>query len=249
MPNRHLFPNATLPLPVVIQNGGSGPRVFDFDDQVFRLVKWHPSSHGITATYSELAASRLAQLLSAPALRAMPVWIPEPMLPSPGQNVHLGFTFLHGENFLDTDYPSIKNRAVLPAAALQLCWLRVGDQQGHNQYLWRHDEILPDKTSRTTNHFMLIDLAAMFETHDWSGSDLGDGKQAYNLPTHLKAELSMKLMEPYLEAVQDIPEEDILGCFVSPEDWGLPASLAEKATTYLLKRRPHLADIVTASLS
>ena len=62
-------------LPITLQNGGSKPRVCDFDDKVRRLVKWHPSIHGLTATYSELVASRLGQLINVPVIRGTIVYV------------------------------------------------------------------------------------------------------------------------------------------------------------------------------
>jgi hypothetical protein len=79
---QHSVPNAILVHPVVLPNGGSRPRVCDFDDMVLRLVKWHPSNHGFTSTYSELAASRLGQLIEAPVIRGSVVYVHTKLLPT-----------------------------------------------------------------------------------------------------------------------------------------------------------------------
>ena len=50
--DKYSVPNATIPFPKVIENGGSNPRFYDFDDGVLRLVKWHPSQHGAKACYN-----------------------------------------------------------------------------------------------------------------------------------------------------------------------------------------------------
>ena len=69
-------------MPYAPANGGSQPRFCDFDDMALRLVKWHPSRHGLTATYSELVASRLAQLIEAPVIRGTIVYVDLQLLPT-----------------------------------------------------------------------------------------------------------------------------------------------------------------------
>jgi hypothetical protein len=150
MITEHSVPNATLAFPTALPNGGSQPRVCDFDDLVLRLVKWQPSNHGATATYSELAASRLGQLIEAPVLRALVVYVDMALLPGGlsgrvKQPFHVGFTYSPGQNFTAADYAHIQNRSALPAAAVHLAWLKVGDQESHNQYLFQLEQVLPDK--------------------------------------------------------------------------------------------------------
>lgn len=70
LPTRESVPNAVYVFPHALP-GASNPRVCDFDDMVLRVVKWHPSIHGLTSTYSELVASRLGQLIEAPVVRGM----------------------------------------------------------------------------------------------------------------------------------------------------------------------------------
>jgi hypothetical protein len=125
-------PNAQCLFPEVFPDGASQPRACDFDDMALRLVKWQPSVHGLTATYSELAASRLGQLIAAPVIRGTIVYV-DPTLLSESlaqrlpQPFHVGFTFAPGQNFRETDYTQIKNVARLPAAAVQLAWLQIAD--------------------------------------------------------------------------------------------------------------------------
>jgi hypothetical protein len=142
--NRHSVPNATLGLPGKPVNGGSKPRFYDFDDGVTRLVKWSPSPHGNKACFNELVASRLGQLIDAPILRGIIVYVSDDIIPAdhradgatPG--FHFAVTRMQGENFVAPGhYAEIENGSELPAAAVHLAWLAIGDQQGHNQYLQR----------------------------------------------------------------------------------------------------------------
>src|SRR5215217_6012202 len=196
--------------------GGSGAHFCDFDDEVIRLVKWHPSVHGITATYSELVASRLGQLIEAPVVRGMVVHVDPDLLP-PGlqdkgaQPFHVGFTHLEGQDFTEADYDAIDNKLSLPRAAVQLAWLQIEDQQGHNQYLYRTEQVLPDNTRRKKSHFIVIDQAAMGGAHDWSGQDLRPDA-AYSLPAPLIRRVSMNDVEPILVHLNSIEEEDIRSC-------------------------------------
>jgi hypothetical protein len=166
--------------------GGSAAHFCDFDDEVIRLVKWHPSAHGITATYSELVASRLGQLIEAPVVRGTVVHVDPDLLSLELQNkgvqpFHVGFTHLEGQDFSEADYDAIDNKFSLPKAVVQLAWLQIEDQQGHNQYLYRTEQVLPDNTRRKKSQFIIIDQAAMGGAHDWSGQDLRPDA-AYSLP-------------------------------------------------------------------
>jgi hypothetical protein len=170
-------PNATWVSPVATGGGASAPRTCDFDDKVLRHVKWHPSNHGLTSTYSELVASRIGLLFGAPVLRGVVVYVAMEKLPSEikarvSQPYHLGFVYSPGKDFVEDDYKSIRNTAALPAAAVLLTWLQVGDQVGHNQYLFQLERVFPDKTTEKMNDFLLIDLAAICGVHDWSGHPL-----------------------------------------------------------------------------
>jgi hypothetical protein len=251
---QHSVPNATLVHPVVLPNGGSQPRVCDFDDMVLRLVKWHPSSHGFTSTYSELAASRLGQLIGAPAIRGILVYVHTKLLPRDLSNrvtqpFHVGFTFSPGKNFSDADYTNIQNDAALPAAAVHLAWLQVGDQEGHNQYLYQLEQVLPDRTTRRMNHFILVDQAAVCGSHDWSNAELNPAGP-YNLPQHLKSRVKMTSIEPILQHVNALAEETIRSCFESyPDEWNTKPNLVQKIVDFILQRRKHLGDILRANLT
>ncbi len=232
--------------------GGSGARFADFDDEIIRLVKWHPSAHGVTATYSELVASRLGQLIEAPVVRGTVVYVDPELLPpeSRGQDpqpFHVGFTHLEGQDFSDADYEAIDNEVALPRAAVQLAWLQIEDQQGHNQYLYRTEQVLPDNTRRKRSEFVIIDQAAMCGSHDWSGQNLRPDA-AYTLPAPLVSKISMDEIEPVLEQLSAVEEDDIRSCFDSrPDSWGITDSLANKATEFVLERREHLEGVLRAN--
>jgi hypothetical protein len=237
-----------------MSNGGSQPRVCDFDDMVLRLVKWHPSN-GLTSTYSELAASRLGQLIDSPVVRGSVVFVDMGLLPPEFQGrimqpYHIGFTYAPGQNFSEADYGGIKNTTALPAAVVHLAWLQVGDQETHNQYLYQLEHVLPDRTIRKMNHFILVDLACICGCHDWSQVALNSPNGSYNLPPHLKSRVQMPAVEPLLQRVGAIPEEAIRSCFDShPEEWGIGDDLVRKVTDYIVERRKYLADILKASLT
>jgi hypothetical protein len=104
--NQHSVPNATLGLPGKPIDGGSQPRFYEFDDAVTRLVKWSPSPHGNKACFNELVASRLGQLIDAPILRGIIVYVSDEIIPmdhraegaKPG--FHFAVTRMPGENFV-----------------------------------------------------------------------------------------------------------------------------------------------------
>ena len=251
---KHAVPNATLVFPTAFPNGGSQPRVCDFDDMVLRLVKWHPSNHGLTATYSELIASRLGQLIEAPVVRGSVIYVDTALLPPEvagrvTQPFHVGFTFSPGQNFKEADYERIKNPAALPAAVVHLAWLQVGDQEGHNQYLYQLERVLPDNTTRKMNHFILVDQAAICGCHDWSKAPMDKPQSPYNLPPHLNTKVTMSAVSPIVERVKSIPEETIRACFDGlPDDWSIGANQVQRVTEYLLSRRNHLGDILRTHL-
>lgn len=247
-------PNATLLLPWVPEDGGSQPRVCDFDDMVIRLVKWHPSSHGLTASYSELVASRIAQLTEAPVIRGNIVYVDPVLLPSAlrdrvRQPFHVGFTYSPGHNFREADYTGIQNSAALPAAAVHLAWLQVEDQRGHNQYLYQLEQVLPDKTTRRMNHFVSIDQAFLCGTPDWSTASLDRPEASYELPAHLKSRVSMSSVERLIELVRSIDEGTIRSCFdFYPESWSIPPDSVERLTDFVLRRRQHLGAVLRSNL-
>jgi hypothetical protein len=167
----------------------------------------------------------------------------------PRKGVHTGFTYSPGQNFSQADYASIQNRASLPAAAAHLAWLLVGDQQGHNQYLYQLEQVLPDKTTRKMNHFILIDQAAICGSHDWTNADLSDTARPYDLPNHLKTQITFADVEPLVEEIKKLAEDDIRACFdSSPQEWGISSSMVNKVTDFLAQRRGHLADVLRNGL-
>ena len=253
---RESIPNAAYVYPHPLP-GASNPRVCDFDDMVLRVVKWHPSVHGLTSTYSELAASRLGQLIEAPVIRGTVTYVEPALLPPEmtsqaaqpvTQPFHVGFTYSPGEDFKEDDYAKIKNTPALPAAAVQLAWLQIADQEGHNQYLYQLEQVLPDKTTRKMNHFIIVDQAAICGAHDWSNAHL-QPEAEYNLPPHLRSKVSLDDIEPVLEDVMSLKEEDIRSCFNShPSDWGITDDLVAKVTDFVLERRDHLSDVLERNL-
>jgi hypothetical protein len=251
---RHSVPNATYVHRHSLPNGGSAPRVCDFDDLVLRLVKWHPSSHGLTSSYSELVASRLGQLIDAPVIRGTVVYVDPELLPlgqlaGRDQPFHVGFTYLPGQNFQEDDYLSIGNSSALPAAAVQLAWLQIGDQEGHNQFLARLEQVLPDKTTRKLNQFIIVDQASMCASHNWSTLELNSPQASYRLPRHLGRRLSMPAVEPVIADVQALDSDTIRACFEDfPPEWGITREMVDKVASFVLRRRQHLSDILRADL-
>jgi len=224
---------------------------------VLRVIKWHPPPLGLTSTYSELAASRLGQLIEAPVVRGAvvhvdPAQLPEELTTQAAQPItqpfHVGFTYSPGEDFRPEDYDKIENTPALPAAAIQLAWLQIADQEGHNQYLYQLEQVLPDKTTRKMNHFIVIDQAAICGHHDWSNQDLRPNTP-YSLPPHLKVRVSIEDAEPILENVMSLGEEEIRSCFGSyPDGWGIEDHLVNKVTEFVLQRRDHLRDVLNSNL-
>ena len=131
-----------------------------------------------------------------------------------------------------------------------MAWLQIADQEGedHNQYLYQLEQVLPDKTTRKMNHFIIVDQAAICGHHNWSNQSLQPDAD-YTLPSHLKAQVDMDAMEPVLDSVMSLGEEEIRSCFGSyPDGWGITDQLAEKAAEFVLERRRHLSDVLQRNL-
>jgi hypothetical protein len=224
--NRHSVPNATLGLPGKPANGGSQPRFYDFDDGVTRLVKWWPSPHGNKACFNELVASRLGQLIDAPILRGIVVYVPDEIIPPehraeaarPG--FHFAVTRMLGENFVAPGhYNDIENSSDLPAAGVHLAWLAIGDQQGHNQYLQRL-EYEEHGVIRKTKRFKLIDMGQMFGNFSWTATTVARAHHTYQLPTHLAAHLTRANLAHAFDQLAQLADSAIKECFQDcPDTW------------------------------
>jgi hypothetical protein len=249
--NRHSVPNATLGLPGKPANGGSRPRFYDFDDGVTRLVKWSPSLHGNKACFNELVASRLGQLIDAPILRGIIVYVSDEIIPpdhraegaTPG--FHFAVTRMLGENFVAPGhYADIENSSELPAAGVQLAWLAVGDQQGHNQYLQRleyEERGVPKKTKR----FKLIDMGQMFGNFSWTAAHVANVHLTYQLPAHLAAILTKANLAPVVDQLSQIADDVIEECFQDcPESWGVSQEDKSAGAQCAIQAKKKIADII-----
>jgi hypothetical protein len=226
--NRHSVPNATLGLPGKPPNGGSKPRFYEFDDGVTRLVKWSPSPHGTKACFNELVASRLGQLIDAPILRGIVVYVPDEIIPDdhrtegakPG--FHFAVTRMLGENFIAPGhYEDIENSSELPAAAVLLSWLAVGDHQGHNQYLQRLERE-ESGVIKKTKRFRLIDMGQMFGDFNWSAGSVAKVHTSYKLPGHLANHLTKATLATAIDQLAQLPDSIIEECFQDcPGAWGI----------------------------
>jgi hypothetical protein len=174
--NRNAVPNATVPFRGKPPGGGSHPRFYAFDDQVIRIVKWHPSPHGQKACYNELVASRLGQLIGAPILRGCVVFVPDDVIPADHRAIgaregfHFAVTRMDGEDFVPAKhYAEITNMAILPSAAVQLAWLHVQDQVGHNQFM---ENAVDPAAGHLLKLFRLVDMGAMLGSWNWTAITL-----------------------------------------------------------------------------
>jgi hypothetical protein len=222
--NRHSVPNAAFGLPGKPANGGSQPRFYEFDDGVTRLVKWSPSPHGTKACFNELVASRLGQLIDAPILRGIVVYVADEIIPDehrkeaakPG--FHFGVTRMVGENFVAPGhYAEIQNSSELPAAAVHLAWLAIGDQQGHNQLLHRV-ELEESGVIKKTKRFKLIDMGQMYGNCNWTALTVATVHKAYQLPTHLVPHLTKANLAPAIKQLSSLSDEIITECFEDSPD-------------------------------
>lgn len=235
-------------------NGGSRPRFYVFDDDVTRLVKWHPSPHGAKATYNELVASRLGQLIGAPILRGMVVYVPDEIIPpdhradgaTPG--FHFAVTQMEGENFVPAQhYKEIANAAELPIAGVFLSWLHVGDQDGHNQFLQRR---MTDSAggSKPTKHFKLIDMGQMYGDFAWTAASVAAVHQSYHMPDHLAAELTPEKLAPALDELLNVDDAAISQCFSDrPAEWNVSDSDATAGATRATQAKNSIREIIKNS--
>ena len=245
--NKQSVPNATLGLPGRPVNGGSNPRFYDFDDGVTRLVKWHPSLHGVKACYNELVASRLGQLIGAPILRGGVVFVPDDIIPSDHRilgataGFHFGVFMMDGTNFVPAKhYADIANASELPFAAVFLAWLAIADQEGHNQFL-QQVEI----AGTTTKRFKLVDMGFMFGSPSWSAPDVGKVHTSYVIPRHLASQLSLTKLKPAMETLKTITEGAIRECFEDyPDDWNISDADRDAAVSRVCAGRDNIDSII-----
>jgi hypothetical protein len=150
---------------------------------------------------------------------------------------------MEGENFLPAQhYAEIENLSHLPAAAVHLAWLAVGDQAQHNQFLQRRESRPggPGKTIR----FMLIDMGYMFGSPGWVGKTL-QAHTSYVLPPHLAAALTLKKLQPAFDSLRGVQEDEIRDCFESrPPEWSITDEDVEAGISVALNARDRIEDII-----
>jgi hypothetical protein len=110
-------------------------------------------------------------------------------------------TRMEGDNFIPSQhYAEIETLSQLPAAAVQLAWLAVADQEGHDQYLQRKEATAVG--GHKTVRFMLVDMGFMFGGARWSaGLRL---PTTYVLPIHVAEKLTLDKLEPAIAAVESL---------------------------------------------
>jgi hypothetical protein len=249
--NRHSVPNATLAYPGKPENGGSNPRFYEFDDRVTRLVKWHPSVHGPKACYNELVASRLGQLIDAPILRGIVVYVPGDVIPADHKafgakgGFHFAVTRLIGENYVPArHYAEIENAAELPTAATLLAWLAVGDQETHNQYLQKETRDEHGK-AKETKLFLLVDMGQMFGTCSWAAGSVETPPAAYALPGHIADKLTSEMLKPAVDQLRKVSDSEIRVCFADrPEEWSIADADANAGVARVIASRDKIDSII-----
>jgi hypothetical protein len=245
--NKQSVPNAILGLPGRPVNGGSNPRFYDFDDGVTRLVKWHPSQHGVKACYNELVASRLGQLIGSPILRGGVVYVPPEIIPPDHKAIgaiagfHFGVFMMDGTNFIPAHhYIDIANASELPFAAVFLAWLAVADQEGHNQFLQQ-----VEVAGTITKRFKLVDMGFMFGNPSWSEANVRILHTSYSIPQHLALQLSLVKLKPAIEALKLIPDNVVGDCFNDyPDDWNIVSADRDAAVARICEARDSIESII-----
>jgi hypothetical protein len=176
----------------------------------------------------------LGQLIDAPILRGIIVYVPDEIIPTDHRaegakfGFHFAVTRMPGENFVAPGhYADIENHSELPAAAILLAWLNVGDQQGHNQYLQRL-ECEEQGVIKRTKRFKLIDMGQMFGNFSWTAESVANVHATYQLPAHLAARLTRETLLPAINQLSTVDDSTIEECFEDcPSTWRI--SPAEKA--------------------
>jgi hypothetical protein len=158
---------------------------------------------------------------------------------------HFGVTRMPGENFVAPGhYAEIANSSQLPAAAVQLAWLSVGDQQGHNQYL-QNVEREEQGVAKKTKHFKLIDMGQMFGNFTWTAASLANVHTTYQLPAHMIPHLTKVKLQPTFDQLAAVADAMIEECFLDcPETWNVPDADKAAGARYAIQAKKVIADIV-----
>jgi hypothetical protein len=154
-------------------------------------------------------------------------------------------TRMQGENFVAPGhYAEIANSSELPAAAVHLAWLAIGDQQGHNQYLQRL-EYEEAGVPRKTKHFKLIDMGQMFGNSNWSVSTVANVHTAYQLPTHLVSQLTKTNLTPVIQLLTQVSDDLIRECFQDcPASWGVSEEDKVAGAEYAIAAQKTISSII-----
>lgn len=246
--NKNTVPNAVWAYSGKPSSGASNPRFYHFDDRVVRLVKWHPSAHGVKACYNELVASRLGQLLGAPIVRGGVVYVPNDVIPSDHRAIgaregfHFGVTKMKGCDFVPAQhYGDISNFGELAAAAVHLGWLRIADQHGHNQWL----EETADPNGKPVKLFRLVDLGHTFANGRWTPATLAALPMKYSLPTHILAHVNLATLAPIIATLRGLSQQSIEGCFDDiPDEWNVDTQERQAAINQVLCAREKIEEIL-----
>jgi hypothetical protein len=246
--NKNTVPNAVWAYSGKPSGGGSNPRFYHFDDHVVILVKWHPSAHGLKACYNELTASRLAQLLGAPVLRGAAVYVPDDVIPADHRAIgacegfHFGVAKMNGCDFVaQQHYGQISNSGELPTAAVHLAWLRIADQDGHNQWL----EEAVDANQQSIKMFKLVDMGFMFTSPNWTAATLAVLAMSYSLPAHIADRVKMAELQPAIAKLKALPKADIEACFNDvPDEWTVSTQDRQAAVAQALLAQDKIEEIL-----
>jgi hypothetical protein len=248
-------PNATDVTGIPVTNGGSRPKVCEFDDKVRRIVKWQPSIYGQTATYSELVASRLGQLIDVPVLRGTIVYVEVGLLSaSTGtpekSGFHVGFTHLEGENFTINDFEGLNNRGAIPKAAVFLAWLNMGDHHDRNKYIRQFSREDPEGEIEKLKEFILIDMSEINGLNDWTKCGFSLQERDYPLPRQFRDKIRLEDALVVAEQIYNLEEDDITSCLeYYPDEWEINAEAVKRLAEFLLGRRAHLQGILNRSFA
>ena len=158
---------------------------------------------------------------------------------------HFAVTRMLGENFVAPGhYADIENGSELPAAGVQLAWLAIGDQQGHNQYLQRI-ELEEHGVIRKTKRFKLIDMGQMFGNFNWTAASVANVHIAYQLPPHLAADLTKANLATTIDKLSKLEDGVIEECFQDcPDTWGVSQADKSAGAQCAIRAKTKIADII-----